>query len=187
MRYGATWPDPRRRLAGLSRAPPGHRAAVQLASQFAVGAAIAVALALRIDAPAAGSRSGTSRETGAPVGFVAGVPPPPSASTVLRWCRRLRAGGAGFARLRDTLAAVFLMLRCDRHSGRGRPWRQRPGRSSRGHRREAAGCLPRRAPWPPPGPAADGSGRPHRASCGGRARPHGCGGDRPPLRSPARS
>ncbi len=79
------------------------------ALQFAVGAAIAVALALRVHAPA-GEPKRQGWETGAPVGFVAGVltttvgingPP------LVLW---LRAGGAGPARLRDTLAAVFMGL-----------------------------------------------------------------------------
>jgi uncharacterized membrane protein YfcA len=79
------------------------------ALQFAVGAAIAVALALRIHAPA-GEPKRQGWETGTPVGFVAGVltttvgingPP------MVLW---LRAGGADFARLRDTLAVVFLVL-----------------------------------------------------------------------------
>ena len=77
------------------------------ALQFAVGAAIALALALRLQAPTAKHQSW---KTGTPVGFGSGVltttvgingPP------MVLW---LRAGGAGPAQLRDTLAAVFLVL-----------------------------------------------------------------------------
>lgn len=77
--------------------------------QFAVGAAIALAVALRLHAPArAAERQGW--ETGAPVGFLAGlltttvgINGPP----MVVW---LRASGAGFPQLRDTLAVVFLVL-----------------------------------------------------------------------------
>ena len=79
------------------------------ALQFAVGAAIALALALRLHAPApAAERQGLA--TGAPVGFLAGlltttvgINGPP----MVVW---LRARGVDFARLRDTLAVVFLAL-----------------------------------------------------------------------------
>ena len=79
------------------------------ALQFAVGAAIALAVALRLHAPApAAERQGW--ETGAPVGLLAGlltttvgINGPP----MVLW---LRAGGAGLAQLRDTLAVVFLVL-----------------------------------------------------------------------------
>lgn len=79
------------------------------ALQFAVGAAIALAVALRLHAPVAGAeRQGLA--TGAPVGFLAGlltttvgINGPP----MVVW---LRARGADFARLRDTLAVVFLAL-----------------------------------------------------------------------------
>jgi uncharacterized membrane protein YfcA len=79
------------------------------ALQLAVGAAIALALALRLHAPSPAAEP-PAWATGAPVGFLAGlltttvgINGPP----MVVW---LRAAGASFAQLRDTLAVVFLAL-----------------------------------------------------------------------------